>query len=184
MHDFLVWLDGTAWSIALLESYWVWPLLESTHVLTLAVFVGTAMFNDFRLLGWSLKSVPVSEVTGRLLPWTRGSFVVMAVTGLLVFYSDPVRYYHNMFFRFKIVLLVFAGLNAFFFHRKIHRSVKQWDHLDPLPKAARRAGAISLFAWVFVVICGRLVAYNWFDCSLQPQPAWVNWISACVMAAE
>ncbi|MDX1393169.1 MAG: DUF6644 family protein [Gemmatimonadota bacterium] len=182
MHDFLVWLGETPWSIALLESYWVWPLVESTHVLTLGVFVGTAIFNDFRLLGWSLKSVPVSQVTSRILPWTRASFAVMAVTGLLIFYSDPVRYYHNMFFRIKVVLLVIAGLNAFFFHRRIHRSVAEWDHMDPLPGAARRAGAISLAAWAFIVISGRLVAYNWFDCSIQPQPAWVNWISDCVLA--
>lgn len=184
MHDFLVWVDNTPWSIALLESYWVWPLLESTHVLCLAVFVGTAIVNDLRLLGWSLKGVPVSEVTGRILPWTRGSFVVMVVTGVALFYSDPVYYYHNMFFRFKMVLLVFAGLNAFLFHRRIHQSVKDWDHLDVLPKAARRAGLLSLIAWGLIVVSGRFVAYNWFACDLQPQPAFVNWVSGCSLVVQ
>lgn len=178
MHGFLEWLGGTPWSIALLESYWMWPLIESTHVLTLGLFVGTAAFNDFRLLGWTMKSVPVSEVTSRILPWTRASFVVMAITGLLIFYADPVRYYHNIFFRFKVLLLVVAGLNAFWFHRRIHRSVKEWDHLDILPKAARRAGAVSLVAWALIVVSGRLVAYSWFSCDLGP-PAWFDWAQGC-----
>lgn len=183
MHGFLEWLGGTPWSIALLESYWVWPLVESTHVLTLGLFVGTAMFNDFRLLGWAMKSVPVSEVTARVLPWTRASFAIMAATGLTIFYSDPVRYYHNVFFRVKVVLLVIAGLNAFVFHRRIHRSVKEWDHADPLPRAARRAGAISLAAWVLIVICGRLIAYSWFSCDLGP-PGWLDWLQGCRLIAE
>ena len=178
MHGFLEWLGGTAWSIALLESFWVWPLVESTHVLTLAIFVGTAMFNDFRLLGWTMKTVPVSEVTARILPWTRGSFAVMVVTGVLLFYSDPVTYYHNVFFRMKMVLLVVAGLNAFWFHRRIHRTVGEWDLADPLPRAARRAGAISLAAWVLIVVSGRLVAYSWFTCDYGPSP-FFEWIQGC-----
>ncbi|MCG8468807.1 MAG: hypothetical protein MJB57_11470, partial [Gemmatimonadetes bacterium] len=86
MESFLEWLGSTPWSVALLESLWVWPLLESAHVLTLILFVGTVMFNDLRLLGWTMRDVPVSQVTRRLLPWTRFGFAIMVVTGLLIFY--------------------------------------------------------------------------------------------------
>jgi len=184
MEGFLEWLGNTPWSVALLESIWVWPLVESTHVLSLGLFVGTAVMNDLRLLGWTMKRVPVSEVTGRLLPWTRGSFVVMATTGVLLVYSNPLRYYHNVFFRLKVILLVIAGLNAFFFHRRIHRSVREWNLDDVLPREARRAGAISLVVWATIVVAGRMIAYNWFDCDIQPQPAWVNWAASCVLGSN
>jgi len=162
-----------------LESLYVWPLLESTHVLSLGLFVGTAVMNDLRLLGWTMREVPVSEVTGRLLPWTRIGFAVMLTTGLLLFYSSPVRYYHNIFFRFKVLLLIVAGLNAFVFHRGIHRRVAEWDNDTKLPRAARVAGAVSLIAWALIVVSGRLIAYNWFDCDIQPQSNLINWAAGC-----
>ena len=181
MLSFLEWLGSTSWSIALLESLHVWPLLESTHVLSLGLFVGTAVINDLRLLGWTMNRVPVSEVTGRLLPWTRMGFAVMVTTGLLLFYSDPVRYYHNIFFRVKVLLLIAAGLNAFVFHRGIHRRVAEWDLDAILPREARVAGAVSLVCWALIVVTGRMIAYNWFDCDIQPQSDLVNWASGCVL---
>lgn len=178
--SFLEWLGSTSWSIALLESLYAWPLVESTHVLSLGLFVGTAVINDLRLLGWTMNRVPVSEVTGRLLPWTQMGFAVMMATGLLLFYASPVRYYHNIFFRLKVLLLIVAGLNAFVFHRGIHRRVAEWD-LDPmLPREARVAGAVSLVAWALIVVSGRMIAYNWFDCDLQPQSDLINWAAGCV----
>ncbi len=179
--SFLDWLGSTSWSVALLESLYAWPLLESTHVLSLGLFVGTAVMNDLRLLGWTMRRIPVSEVTGRLLPWTRLGFVVIVISGLLIFYSNPLRYYHNVFFRVKVGLLIVAGLNAFVFHRGVHRGVAEWG-LDALPpRQARVAGAVSLVAWALIVVTGRMIAYNWFDCSIQPQPDWINWAAGCVI---
>ena len=90
--SFVEWLAGFRWSIALHESLLhVYPLVESTHVLTLGLFVGLAIILDLRLLGLVFRRVPVSEVTARLLPWTKVGFVVMAVTGVLLFYAIPVE---------------------------------------------------------------------------------------------
>jgi hypothetical protein len=184
LRSFLEWLGTTPWSIKLLESLWVWPLLESTHVLSITVFVGTAMMMDLRLMGVTFGGVRASDFTSRLLPWTRGGFVVMVVTGLLVFYSNPVRYYHNIFFRVKMLLMVLAGLNIWFFHSRTHKKIAEWDQAASPPRAARLAGAVSIAAWLLIVITGRLIAYNWFDCDIQPQPGWVNWSSGCVLEAE
>lgn len=169
------------WSIGLRESLFVWPLLESAHVLVLMLFVGTATMLDLRLLGLTFRSVPASEFTSRLLPWTRASFVAMAITGLLLFYSSPVRYYQNIFFRVKVVLLVAAGLNIWWFHSRVHQRVQTWDLTMPPPRAARLAAVLSLAAWMGVVVTGRMVAYNWFDCDLQPQSSFVNWAAGCVV---
>lgn len=184
IRGFLEWLGSTPLSVRLLESYYVWPLIESTHVLTIALFVGTAMMMDLRLLGVSFGGVPVSEFTGRMLRWTRGGFVVMVITGLLLFYSSPLRYYHNVFFRAKMILMVLVGINIWLFHGRIHRRVAEWDlHAVP-PRSARTAGALSLTFWLLIVVFGRMIAYNWFDCDLQPQPGWVNWAAGCVLEIE
>lgn len=179
----LEWLAGTRFSVALHESLYVWPLLESTHVLCLGLFVGTAMMLDLRLLGLAMTHVPVSELTGRLLPWTRRGFAIMVVTGVLLFVATPVTYYQSLFFRIKAILLVVAGLNVWIFHARTQRRIAEWDLAGTPPMAARVAAVVSLAAWAGVVIAGRLVAYNWFACDLQPQPAFVNWASGCVVPA-
>ena len=182
IERFLAWLGETPWSVALLESLYMWPFVESAHVLTLGLFVGTTAMMDLRLLGIAFRKVPVTAFTGRLLPWTRIGFVIMTATGLLLFYSQPLRYYHNIFFRVKVLVLIAAGLNAWIFHRGAHRSAGDWDWDARPPRAARVAGAVSLTAWALVVITGRLIAYNWFDCDIQPQPGWVNWMAGCAVA--
>jgi len=175
------WLARTPWSIALHESQYVWPLTESAHVLMLSLFVGTTSMLDLRLLGLAFTRVPVSELTGRLLPWTRAGFTIMVATGLLLFYATPVTYYQSLFFRIKVVLLVVAGINVFVFHSRTHRTVATWDKDGRPPRAARIAAIVSLAAWTGVIVSGRLVAYNWFSCDIQPQPAFINWVSGCVI---
>src|SRR6185503_11879725 len=108
----LTWLGNTPWSIALHESLYVWPFTESLHVLTLALFVGTAVMLDLRLLGVAFAGINVSELTTRLLPWTRAAFVVMVTTGLMLFYATPISYYQSLFFRVKVLLLIVAGINV------------------------------------------------------------------------
>jgi hypothetical protein len=120
---FCQWLENTPGSIALHESLWGYPIVESVHVLTLCLFVGTAVILDLRLLGVTLRTVPVSEVAERLLPWTAAGFAVMVISGGLLFYAIPVRTYLNIFFRAKVVMLLLAGLNAWVF---IPRSTAGW----------------------------------------------------------
>lgn len=178
--EFCQWLATTPGSIALHESQYMYPLVESAHVLTLCVFVGLAVMLDLRLLGLALRQVPVTEVVGRLTPWLKSGFFVMAVTGMLLFYAIPVRSFQNVFFRAKILFLILAGVNVWVFNSGVYRSVARWT-LDPVPpKRARMAAVLSLVLWACIVIAGRMIAYNWFDCDLQPQSAFVNWWAGCV----
>jgi hypothetical protein len=177
----LEWLASTRWSIDLHESLFMYPLVESTHVLSLTLFVGLTAMMDLRLLGLTLRDVPVSQVTARLLPWIRIGFGVMFATGLLLFYAIPVRNYQNIFFRVKMVLLVLAGINVWYFHTRTERTVSEWDLAAITPRAARNAALISLVLWSGIVVTGRMIAYNWFDCDIQPQPAFINWAAGCVV---
>lgn len=149
--------------MALHESVWVYPLVESVHVLTLCLFLGMAVMMDLRLLGLTLKRIPVSELSGRLLPWTIAGFTIMVITGSLLFYGIPLRTYTNIFFRIKVAFLILAGINVWYFHTGIDKTVLQWGRDAIPPGKARMAGAISLFLWAGIVVAGRFIAYNWFD---------------------
>ncbi len=167
------WLATTEWSIALHESVYAYAIVESVHVWALCLFVGFAVLLDLRLVGAIFRSVPVSHMTGRLLPWTKVGFAIMVASGALLFYAIPIRTYLNVFFRIKVGLLLLAGLNAFVFHNGIHRRVSAWDLSAAPPRAARRAAMFSLVLWAAIVCSGRMIAYNWFDCG-RPQSALID----------
>ena len=65
MIGFCEWLAQTPWSIALHESAWGYPLVESVHVLALCLFLGMAVMLDLRLLGVTMRGAPVSP-----RPWS------------------------------------------------------------------------------------------------------------------
>jgi hypothetical protein len=158
------WLGNTSWSIALHESRYVFLLVLMIHVLTLSVFVGTAAMIDLRLLGKTMTRVPVSQVVTRLLPWSEAGFLVMVVTGTLLFYAAPVARYENVFFRLKMAALLIAVLNVWVFRRTIYRRIGEWD-LDPVPpRRVRMVGALSLILLAIIITAGRMMAYQdyWF----------------------
>jgi hypothetical protein len=178
--DFFAWLGDSDWSTGLHESQYAYPLLESVHVWTMAVFFGSVAMFDLRLLGLIMRKVPVDEVVGRLLPWTIAAFVVMVVTGTLLFFAIPLRSYQNIFFRSKMILMLLAGLNVWIFHSRVYPKVIGADAAAATPRAARVAGALSLVLWTGIVFSGRMIAYNWFDCDRQPQPGIINVLTSCV----
>jgi hypothetical protein len=156
--------------------------VETTHVLTLAVFLGMLLIIDLRMLGWTLTSVPASRIAARLdVPMMLG-FAVMIITGVLLFYAAPIRTTQSIWFRIKVVLLIAAGINAMLFRRKMHGALHSWDS-DPVPpKSVRTAAALSVTLWTGVVITGRCIAYNWFDCG-QEQSDQMNWAAGCLADA-
>jgi hypothetical protein len=180
---FCQWLQETGGSIALRESLFMYPLIESSHVLFLLLFVGLTVVWDLRLIGAAFTGVSVTEMNDRVLPWVRAGFAIMVVTGLLLFYGIPVRTYQSVWFRGKVIFLILAMLNIWYFHSRVYPKVGEWDTQPRLPSAARRAGLASIVLWALIIVFGRFIAYNWFDCDIQPQSAFVNWFAGCVVPA-
>ena len=177
LDDFVAWLATTPGSIALHESLYMYAIVETIHVVAITLFVGTIAMIDLRVLGLALGRVPVSQVLRRLLPWTVLGFVILIITGALLFYAIPERTFHSLWFRAKMLLLVLAGINVWRFHLAYGLSPGDWD-MGPAPARARVSALASLTLWIGVIFFGRFIAYNWFDCD-KPQPAFISAVSAC-----
>ena len=109
-------------------------------------------------------------------------FAIMVFTGVLLFYAIPVRTYQSVWFRAKVIMLVLAGINICVF--PLSRLAERRGAGTPtsrLPWTARRAGLASLILWGGIIVAGRFIAYNWFDCDIQPQSDFVNWFAGCVV---
>ena len=183
VYNFAVWLDDTRWSTMLHESYYMYNWVESTHVLTLMVSLGMLFLIDLRMLGYALPDVPASKIAERLgIPMLVG-FTVMFITGISLFYAVPVRSAQSVWFRTKMVLLVACAVNAYLFHNRMNESVSSWDNNARAPNRIRLGAGLSLGFWTIVVICGRFIAYDWFDCEYE-QSAFIEFFAGCVDGQE
>ena len=153
---FLEWLQHTSIAVSVSE---VWfPVIESFHVVTMAIVAGTIFIVDTRLAGLTSSQLPFSHVSARMLPWTWGAFACSVVTGTLMFMSNATGYYDNTPFRVKMGLLLFAGVNMLYFQKVTFRRVSEWDSGRP-PPAARLAGFISLALWCAIIGSGRWIGF-------------------------
>ncbi len=161
------------------ESYYMYNWVESTHVLTLMVSLGMLFLIDLRMLGYALPDVPASKIADRLnIPMLIG-FTVMFITGILLFYAVPIRTSQSLWFRIKMVLLVACAINAYLFHKRMNESVASWDNESRAPSRIRTGAILSLGFWSIIVVCGRFIAYDWFDCS-PDSTGFLAAVSGCV----
>lgn len=159
LHPFFESVQAWPASQAVATSSWLFPAIESVHVIAITLVVGSIMIVDLRLLGFTSNKKPVTELSTEVLPWTWGCFALAAVSGLGMFISKAATYVDNPAFQYKMVLLALAGLNMLVFHFTAYRSVHRWDAEKPTLLAAKVAGALSLTFWIGVVALGRWVAF-------------------------
>ena len=150
---FLKSLEASGVATRIRESLLLFPMLEATHVLGLAVVFGTIMIIDLRLLGFASMRRSFQQMYSDILKWTIAGFVLTAATGSLMFLTNATVYYHNSYFRIKMLLLVLAGLNVIVFEATVGRAVKRWVTRPRLRGPARlrepyrwRCGSAS-FSW-------------------------------------
>lgn len=183
IYNFAVWLDGTPWSTLLHESFYMYNWIETTHVLSLMVSLGLLFLVHLRMLGLALTDIPANQLADRLrLPMIFG-FSIMIVTGALLFYAIPVRSSQSLWLRFKFVLLIAAAVNALLFHRRMLAAGDGWQHQLRAPIELRTSAWMSIVSWSLIVICGRLIAYDWYDCAQEPAPI-IALLAGCVDGQE
>jgi hypothetical protein len=146
--------------ITIAESTWMFPTLETIHVIALVTVLGMIAIVDLRLVGVGSRSLAVTKLSKDTLPWVWGAFLLAAATGSLLFISKATSYVVNPYFLWKLVMLSLAGMNMMYFHFFTYRTVEHWD-LDPsVPMGAKVAGALSLIFWLAVVFFGRAIGFT------------------------
>lgn len=152
-------IESTALALAMRKSIWLYPAVETVHIIGLALLVGSIAVLDLRLLGLS-RSLPVRKLAAHVLPWTLASFLLIVPSGLLMFIAHAGDFIANPVFALKMGLILAAGTNAALFHAGVFRGAAAWDVDVMPPLAARASAALSLLFWVSVIACGRLLAYT------------------------
>ncbi len=148
-------LESTAVGAAVRESLWLFPVIESVHLLALALMGGAILVVDLRMLGFGLRNQSVSLVAESAHPWLLGSLLMMVATGIPMFLSEAIKCYYSPPFRYKMFFLVVA--TVFTFTVRKGAVAAREDRLGTVWRCLTALTSIGL--WTSVGFSGRWIAF-------------------------
>jgi uncharacterized membrane protein len=153
---FFQWCESTALGTAIRMSPWAFAVIESVHLLGLAVIGGAVLLVDLRMLGFGLTNQRIAELARAVFPWLVGSLVVMLLTGVGLFLSEPLKCYESRAFWVKMISLALAMLFTF----TIRRTATLADETRVRPIWFKLVALVSLALWFGVGGGGRWIGFS------------------------
>ena len=154
--SFFTWCENSSLGEAIRSSNWLFPVIESFHLLGLAVIGGAVLVVNLRLAGFGIERQPVAQLWRDTRPWLMGSLTVMLVSGLLLFTSEATKLYYHGAFWVKMTSLVLS----IFFTFAVVRKVALADPRRVTPFWSRAVALISMVLWCGVGIGGRWIGFS------------------------
>lgn len=152
-------IENSSIGTSIRESNYYW-MLNGSHVLGIAISAGAIFWFDLRAMGVNMRQMRLSEVYRQINAWMVGGFILMIITGALLFWARAAASYMNVYFRIKLLGLLLAGVNAWYFNYRTARGIAGWDAAGVPPWNVRMAGLASIVLWAAVIAAGRLMAYT------------------------
>ena len=134
---------------------WAWPTLETLHFMGLSMIMGVALIINLRILGVA-KNISFAALH-RMLPWGILGFAINVSTGFFFFVTTPDQYTQNLALHIKMILMMIATLNIFYF-----TTFDETWKLAPGADAPIRAKVVTTFTvalWIGVVYFGRMMPF-------------------------
>lgn len=150
---FFKWVDQTSLSAAIKATTWVFPLVETFHILALSVLLGTVFLLDLRLLGLAIRHWSPAQIMAQVRPMMNWAVGIILVTGILLFVAEPRKCFDNAAFGPKMIFLALALLVQYTVYRRAGLITAR------IPVWARVAGTVSFALWFAVAVCGRAIGF-------------------------
>jgi uncharacterized protein DUF6644 len=153
---FVEWVASSALSKAISTSTWAFAVIESVHLLALAVIGGAVLIVDLKLLGFGIRTLGLEEIARDAQRWFLGSWLVMIVTGLLLFWSEPQKLYYSTPFAVKMLCLLLGTIFALTVRRKVTLAGEG----RVSPAMMKLVALVSLTLWFGVGAGGRWIGFS------------------------
>jgi hypothetical protein len=145
-------IEASALGQAIRESTWLFPAIEATHLLALALLGGSVLIIALAVLGIGLK-LPPSELHKSSRRYTNAAVITLLITGILLGISEPVKLYGRQAFWVKMISLVIALLLTYCAFNPL---VRRGDGGG----AARTVAVATMAAWLMVAMAGRWIGFS------------------------
>jgi hypothetical protein len=151
-------LEQSGFAAGIRQSLWLYPAANVGHIVSLFCFAGAIAVMDLRMAGAFAATSP-GAVLKAARRATIAAFAGLALSGFILFTAEASHVIVNPVFQIKLGLIAIGLINVAVFELYTAPKVKDVPPRTPLPKAARRAGLLSLAIWLVVAACGRSIAY-------------------------
>ncbi len=170
------WIQATVFFRDLRESWYVYPVVMSTHLLGIALFGGMVLLTNLRLLGLAMTGRSVSDVIGQFRVAKRVGLILIATCGILMLGSKAEEYYYNILVKVKLTLLLLMFVHGWYFRRSVYYNTEEIDRAPRIPTRAKVAASLSLLIWTGIACAGRGIGYidpplSKLHAQLWPAPA-------------
>ncbi|MGC4027911.1 MAG: hypothetical protein QM696_03415 [Steroidobacteraceae bacterium] len=153
----------------LMAMRWSWPVAEVLHFVGICLLFGTVGVLDLRLLGLG-RGLSMQRLLA-LVPWGAAGFALCVATGLCFVLSMPGQYLYNPAFQIKLAFMAAAGCNTVAFYLISAKTIRSSAADALAPSHARAIAFVSLFCWLAVITCGRVIT------AFRPPQHWCAWCS-------
>jgi hypothetical protein len=145
-------IEASALGQTIRESTWLFPAIESTHLLALALLGGSVLITCLAVLGIGLK-IPPAEIYKSAHRYTNGAVIILVITGVLLGISEPVKLYGRQAFWVKMISLGIALLITYFaFNPQVRRGASG--------TGMRSVAIVTMAAWLMVAMAGRWIGFS------------------------
>jgi|TARA_B110000971_G_scaffold50659_1_gene51154 hypothetical protein len=135
------------------------PIIQTVHILGIAVLMGTIVMLNLRVLGLAVRSQELTEITERVMPWVWWALASNLVSGAFFLFARPYRYFNNPVFGWKVSFLIPAVVLTLVFYWMQKRQTGYWEQDTKHLWSARAIALVSLVCWIMVAMAGRWIAY-------------------------
>ena len=157
MKTLVGWLDESWLSQILQANLWVIPLIQSIHILALAVMIGSAFVLLLRVVGLANRWEPATTTVDRCLPRMWTSLTIMAISGSLLVIAEPDRSLRNPAFWAKMALVASSVAVTLALGRAVRQQPSSSDNMKA--NGTSRLAAFGFLLWCAVIVAGRWIAY-------------------------
>jgi hypothetical protein len=152
------WLSETPASLAIRNVDWLVPLLQTIHILAIAMVVSSVFMIDLRILR-VVKLQSMTDTAHRFVPWIWAGLGLLAASGAMLIVSEPQRALPNPAFQIKMSLLALAIATTCAFQISLRRNAAFWDDAGPKRLLTHGLALTSFALWCAIALAGRLIAY-------------------------
>jgi hypothetical protein len=159
IEEFCDWLSMTPVSVAFQSANWFVPLVQTVHIMGIAVLLTSVYVLSFSLIGLTRVRQPLASLVARSRPWIWATLTVLLISGILLTITEPARELLNWVFRVKMLLVLALAAILLLVQQRVHANPAYWTQSRERRLAARAIGVLVLLMGASIVTAGRWIAY-------------------------
>jgi len=159
IEQFCDWLSRTDVSVAFQSANWFVPLVQTVHIIAIAILLTTVYVMSFRLIGLARGAQSLATLTARSTPWIWTALAVLLVSGILLTITEPARELLNWAFRVKMLMVLALAAILWTVQSRTRRNPQYWTESPLRRRAARAIGIVCIIVGAGIVTAGRWIAY-------------------------